>query len=64
MIAILAGVSASIEDVSEVGKTTLAKALTRSIDAAFQRVQFTPNLLPNDILDSSIYSRERRGLNQ
>jgi len=53
MVAILAGVSVLIEDVRGVGKTTLAKALARSIDAAFQRVQFTPDLLPNAILGSS-----------
>ncbi|HUE15524.1 MAG TPA: AAA family ATPase [Planctomycetaceae bacterium] len=64
MIAIFAGVSVLIDDVSGVGKTTLAKALARSINAAFRRVPFTPDLLPNDILSSSIDSRERRGLNR
>lgn len=38
------------------GKTTLAKALAKSIDAKFRRVQFTPDLLPADILGSSIYN--------
>jgi MoxR-like ATPase len=39
-----------------VGKTTLANALAKSIDAKFRRIQFTPDLLPADILGSSIYN--------
>lgn len=56
IIALLAGGSVLMEDVPGVGKTTLAKALAKSIDVAFHRVQFTPDLLPNDILGSSIYN--------
>lgn len=56
VIALLSGGSVLMEDVPGVGKTTLAKALAKSIDVAFQRVQFTPDLLPNDILGSSIYN--------
>jgi MoxR-like ATPase len=56
IVSLLAGGSVLIEDVPGVGKTTLAKALAKSIDAKFRRVQFTPDLLPADILGSSIYN--------
>jgi MoxR-like ATPase len=56
IVALLAGGSVLIEDVPGVGKTTLAKALAQSIDAKFRRIQFTPDLLPADILGSSIYN--------
>jgi MoxR-like ATPase len=55
-IALIAGGSVLMEDVPGVGKTTLAKALAKSIDASFNRIQFTPDLLPGDILGSSIYN--------
>lgn len=45
-----------MEDVPGTGKTTLAKALALSTSAEFSRIQFTPDLLPADILGSSIYS--------
>ena len=47
-----------IEDVPGVGKTTLAQALARSLGVEFQRVQFTSDLLPSDIVGVSIYRRE------
>jgi len=56
IVALLAGGSVLIEDVPGVGKTTMAKALAKSIDAEFRRIQFTPDLLPADILGSSIYN--------
>ncbi|MEE4216871.1 MAG: MoxR family ATPase [Xanthomonadales bacterium] len=48
-----------IEDVPGVGKTTLAHALARVIGSDYQRIQFTSDLLPADILGVSIYKRER-----
>ncbi len=53
--ALLAGGSVLMDDVPGVGKTTLAKALARCVDLSFNRVQFTPDLLPTDILGASIY---------
>jgi MoxR-like ATPase len=56
LIALLAGGHALLEDVPGVGKTTLAKALASSIDAAFQRIQFTPDLLPADVTGCPMFS--------
>ena len=56
MVALFAGGSILLEDVPGVGKTTLAKALAKSVEAHFSRIQFTPDLLPADILGGSIYN--------
>ena len=56
LVALLSGSHLLLEDVPGVGKTTLAKALARSFAGDFKRVQFTPDLLPTDILGSSVYN--------
>jgi MoxR-like ATPase len=49
MVALLCEGHVLIEDVPGIGKTTLAKSLARSLDCTFQRIQFTPDLLPSDV---------------
>jgi MoxR-like ATPase len=56
LVALLSANHLLLEDVPGVGKTTLAKALARSFDGHFHRVQFTPDLLPTDILGSAVYN--------
>jgi MoxR-like ATPase len=55
---LLAGGHLLIEDLPGVGKTTLAHALAATLDLSFQRVQFTSDLLPSDIIGVSVYDRE------
>ena len=56
VVALLAEGHVLIEDVPGVGKTLLARALAASIECSFRRIQFTPDLLPSDILGSSVYN--------
>ncbi|HXH58189.1 AAA family ATPase [Iamia sp.] len=57
LLGLLAGGHVLVEDVPGVGKTSLAKALAASIDGSFGRIQFTPDLLPSDVVGVSVYDR-------
>ncbi len=58
LVALLAGGHLLVEDVPGVGKTTLAQAIARCLDCGFQRIQFTSDLLPSDIVGVSIYNQQ------
>jgi len=60
LITLLARGHLLIEDVPGVGKTTLAHALAKSFHCTFQRIQFTSDLLPSDVLGVSVYNPESR----
>jgi MoxR-like ATPase len=60
LVAVLAQGHLLIEGVPGVGKTTLAHALARALDCHFQRVQFTSDMLPSDVLGISVYSAEEQ----
>src|SRR4026209_850092 len=57
IVTLLAGGHLLIEDVPGVGTTTLAHALSRALDCAFQRIQFTSDLLPSDVIGLSVYNQ-------
>src|SRR5687767_3496469 len=59
IVALMARGHLLIADVPGVGKTTLAHALARSIGGTFQRIQFTNDLLPSDVLGVSVWDRQR-----
>ena len=61
LTAIVAGGHILLEDVPGTGKTKLAKALAKSMDVSFARIQFTPDLLPTDITGLNVYDRESNG---
>ncbi len=57
VVALLAEGHVLIEDVPGVGKTLLAKAMARSLDCGFHRIQFTPDLLPSDLIGTSVFQQ-------
>ncbi len=59
-VTLLAGGHLLVEDVPGVGKTTLAQALAQAIDCTFQRIQFTSDLLPSDVIGLSVYDERSR----
>lgn len=58
LVALFCGGHVLLEDVPGTGKTTLAKALAKSLDCGFSRVQFTPDLLPSDVTGMRIYNQK------
>ncbi len=58
LAAVLSGGHILVEDVPGIGKTTLARALANSLDCAFKRIQFTPDLMPADITGIHYYSQK------
>jgi MoxR-like ATPase len=59
LVALLASGHLLIEDVPGVGKTTLAQALARSFDCTFQRIQFTSDMLPSDIVGLEVFNQQQ-----
>jgi MoxR-like ATPase len=60
LVALLTEGHVLLEDVPGIGKTTLAKALARSLDCSFARIQFTPDLLPSDVTGINYYNQKRQ----
>lgn len=59
LVALFAGEHVLLEDVPGVGKTLMGKAIARSIDGDFCRIQFTPDLLPSDVLGGSVFNQQK-----
>src|SRR5690242_21958250 len=59
MVALLCEGHVLFEDVPGIGKTTLAKSLARSLGCSFQRIQFTPDLLPSDITGITFFNQKK-----
>ncbi len=60
LVGFLSGLHVLIEDIPGVGKTTLARSLASSVGLDFGRIQFTPDLLPGDIVGMTIWNQEKR----
>src|SRR5690606_34333742 len=58
LVALLCGGHVLLEDVPGVGKTMLVKAIAKSLDLDFRRIQFTPDLLPSDVTGVSVYNQK------
>ena len=58
LTALLAGGHVLLDDVPGTGKTVLSKALAKSVDAEFSRIQFTPDLLPSDVTGMNYYNQK------
>jgi MoxR-like ATPase len=59
IVTLIAGGHLLVEDVPGVGKTTLARALARALDCSFQRIQFTSDLLPSDVIGLSVFNQHQ-----
>ncbi len=60
LVALLCNGHALLEDVPGIGKTTLAKALAKSLSCSFSRIQFTPDLLPSDVTGINVYNQREQ----
>ncbi|XVH32551.1 AAA family ATPase [Haloferacaceae archaeon DSL9] len=60
LVTMLAGGHLLLEDVPGVGKTMLARSISRSVDCSFKRVQFTPDLLPADVTGVNVFNQKTR----